>query len=80
MLQTWGGTGQERGKERVASCREKCRGSETAVYGGKEADVGILKSVYCIYWLYHYHVRGKHKAHISWAEEDHWKFFSSAAW
>lgn len=42
MLRTWGGTREERGKERwqvVGKC------------------VGIVKSAYCIYWLYHYCIK-----------------------
>lgn len=59
MGRNWTGEG----KERVAGCREKWGGvSKTAVDGGKEADVGIVKS---IYWLHHYRIRDKHKAHVS---------------
>jgi len=65
------------GTEKMAGCREKCGGSETAVDGGKGADVGIVKDIYCIHWLYHYCITDKHKAHISWAGGDHWNFFSS---
>lgn len=65
VLQTWVGTREERWKERCQVVG-KC--------------VGIVKSTYCIYWLYHYRIKDKHKAHVSWAGGDHWEFFSSVAW
>lgn len=40
--------GRNRTGERVAGYREKWRGAETVADGGKRADVGIVKSVYCI--------------------------------
>lgn len=72
--------GRNRTGERMAGYREKSGEPVTVVDGGKRADVGTVKSIYCMYWLHHYRVRDKHKAHVSWAGGDHVKFFSSVAW